>query len=119
MTDQDTPRTSDRARLAIEFYRRFDAGDRAHVEALLTDDFQFSSPPDPSLDREGFFEKCWPGAGRGDTGLTFVRLIEDADELVITYERDTGDGSRGRNTEVLTFRGEQVCRSEVYFGWTS
>ena len=27
------------------------------------------------------------------------------------------DGSKFRNTEVLTFRGEQICRAEVYFGW--
>ena len=26
---------------------------------------------------------------------------------------ETGD----RNTEVLTFRGERICRAEVYFGW--
>jgi hypothetical protein len=28
------------------------------------------------------------------------------------------DGRRGRNTEVLTFRGEQILRAEVYFGWS-
>jgi hypothetical protein len=28
-----------------------------------------------------------------------------------------GDRGRGRNTEILTFRGDQICRAEVYFGW--
>ena len=27
------------------------------------------------------------------------------------------DGTRFRNTEVLTFEGDQVRRAEVYFGW--
>ena len=35
----------------------------------------------------------------------------------MTYEMTHPDGRRGRNTEVLTFRGEQICRAEVYFGW--
>jgi ketosteroid isomerase-like protein len=97
-------------------YRAFAAGDRAFVENLLADDFTFSSPPDPSLDRAGYFERCWPGSG-SFTEFDFVRLVESGDEVVVTYEATRSDGTRFRNTEVLTFRGEQVCRAEVYFGW--
>jgi hypothetical protein len=25
--------------------------------------------------------------------------------------------TRFRNTEVLTFEGEKICKTEVYFGW--
>jgi hypothetical protein len=46
-----------------------------------------------------------------------VRLIEDGDEVVVTYESTRTDGTRFRNTEVLTFAGEQLARAEVYFGW--
>ena len=35
----------------------------------------------------------------------------------MTYESTKTDGSRFRNTEVLTFRGEKICKAEVYFGW--
>ena len=31
--------------------------------------------------------------------------------------RHAKDGSRFRNTEVLTFEGDQVAEIEVYFGW--
>jgi hypothetical protein len=83
----------------------------------LSDDFLFSAPPDPELDRDGYFKRCWPGAGRGQD-FEFVRLIEAGDELVITYETDTADGGRGRNTEILTFDDEdKITRTEVYFGW--
>jgi hypothetical protein len=83
----------------------------------LGDDFRFSAPPDPNLDRDGFFERCWSGAGRGQN-FEFVRLIEAGDEVVVTYESDVSGGGRGRNTEVLTFDDEEkIVRAEVYFGW--
>ena len=101
---------------AREMYRAFAAGDRATVERLLSEDFTFSSPVDPRLDRAGYFERCWPGAGQGQA-FSFVRLLPAGDEVIVTYEMTQPDGRQGRNTEVLTFRGEQICRAEVYFGW--
>ena len=35
----------------------------------------------------------------------------------MTYEMTGADGRRGRNTEILTFNGDQITRAEVYFGW--
>ena len=37
--------------------------------------------------------------------------------MIVTYESTKTDGRRFRNTEVLTFDGEQIKRIEVYFGW--
>jgi hypothetical protein len=37
--------------------------------------------------------------------------------VIATYEMATGGGAKGRNTEILTFRGDRVCAVEVYFGW--
>ena len=106
----------DRPQLAREAYEAFAAGNRAAIEQLLAPDFEFHSPPDPRLDRTGFFERCWPHAG-GDQSFEFTRLIESGDEVVVTYEATRPDGSRFRNTEVLTFAGDQIRRQEVYFGW--
>jgi hypothetical protein len=107
---------SDRKQLARQAYEAFAAGERAFYEEHLADDLTFSSPPDPVLDREGYFERCWPGAGQGQR-FEFVRLIESGDEVVVTYESRRPDGSGGRNTEVLTFDGDEIARIEVYFGW--
>jgi ketosteroid isomerase-like protein len=109
---------ADRKQLARDLYAAFSAGDRAFFEENLADDLVFSSPPDPRLDRAGFFERCWPGAGRGQ-GIEILRLIESGDEVVVTYELHRPDGSGGRNTEVLTFDGDKVKRIEVYFGWNT
>ncbi len=47
-----------------------------------------------------------------------MRLIESGDEVIVAYEMTQSDGSRGRNTEILTFNGDRICRTEVYFGWS-
>jgi SnoaL-like domain len=108
---------SDRKQIVRDLYAAFAAGDRSLYEERLGEGFLFSAPPDPSLDRDGFFERCWPGAGRGKA-FDFVRMIESGDEVVVTYESDTSGGGRGRNTEVLTFDDQdKLVRTEVYFGW--
>jgi len=108
---------ADRIELARESYLAFAAGDRSFFDERLAEGFGFSSPPDPSLDRDGWFERCWPGAGGGQT-FEFLRLLESGDEVIVTYELRRPDGSGGRNTEILTFDGEdRIVRTEVYFGW--
>jgi len=37
--------------------------------------------------------------------------------VIVTYEGTRIDGSRFRNTEVLTFDGDKIRKAEVYFGW--
>jgi SnoaL-like protein len=108
---------SDRIEIARRSYMAFAAGDRSFFEERLAGGFSFSSPPDPSLDRDGWFERCWPGAGRGQR-FEFLRLLEAGDEVIVTYELRRPDGSGGRNTEILTFDDEdRIVRTEVYFGW--
>ena len=109
---------ADRKQIARDAYAAFAAGDRGFFERHLSDDFVFSAPPDPMLDRDGYFARCWPGAGRGER-FDLVRLIESGDEVVVTYETEVSGGGRGRNTEVLTFGDDdRIVRTEVYFGWT-
>jgi ketosteroid isomerase-like protein len=107
---------SHRIRIIKEFYKAFATGDRGFVEEHLTDDFTFSAPPDPLLDRAGYFKRCWPGAGKGQA-FEFIRLIESGDEVIVTYELKHPNGTKGRNTEILTFEGDRVSKAEVYFGW--
>ena len=109
---------ADRKQIVRDSYAAFAAGDRRFFEERLSDAFLFSAPPDPKLDRDGYFERCWPGAGRG-LDIEVVRLIEAGDEVVVTYGTETAGGGRGRNTEILTFDdGDKIVRTEVYFGWS-
>ncbi|HEY7151916.1 MAG TPA: nuclear transport factor 2 family protein [Solirubrobacterales bacterium] len=106
----------DRAQIARAAYVAFATGDRDAMEGLLARDYAFYSPPDPGLDRAGYFDRCWPHSGNQHR-FEFVRVIESGDEVVVTYEATRVDGSRFRNTEVLTFDGDEIARTEVYFGW--
>jgi ketosteroid isomerase-like protein len=110
------PDGRDRKSLARSAYEAYEANDRDLIDSLLAEDFVFYSPPDPGIDRETYFERCWPNAQQLKR-FEFVRLIEDGDELVVTYEATRTDGTRFRNTEVLTFEGDKMKRTEVYFGW--
>ena len=106
-----------RVEIARACYGAYESGDRSVLERHLADELIFFSPPDPGIDRATYFDRCWPNAEL-IASFRFVRLIESGDELVVTYECDKVDGSRFRNTEVLTFSGDKVTRVEVYFGWT-
>jgi hypothetical protein len=80
--------THDHIRLARAAYEAYETGDRQALEDLVADDFAFWSPQDDGIDRATYFDRCW-------------RV----------------DGSRFRNTEILTFDGDQMRKVEVYFGW--
>ncbi len=108
--------TNDRSQLARDVYGAYESGDRRVVEELLSDDFTFYSPADVGIDRARYFERCWPNAAL-IKDFEFTRLVEAGDEVVVTYESTRTDGSRFRNTEVLTFDGDKICKAEVYFGW--
>ena len=106
----------DRLQLARDAYRAYETGDRSLLEELLSEDFTFFSPPDPGIDRETYFERCWPNADLIES-FEFKRLVESGDEVIVTYESRKTDGRRFRNTEVLRFEDGKICRTEVYFGW--
>jgi hypothetical protein len=111
-------RAPDRLALARASYAAFARGDRGAIEELLAADLRFSSPPDPDLDRAGYFERCWPHSGNANA-FSFERLRElGDDEVLVTYEARRPDGTRFRNTEILGFEGARIRRIEVYFGWS-
>jgi ketosteroid isomerase-like protein len=107
---------SERIEIVRDSYRAFASGDRELAERVMGPDLRFHAPPDPELDRAGYFERCWPGAGSG-TEFEFVRLFERGEEVVATYEATRADGSRFRNTEIHTVRDGRIAEIEVYFGW--
>jgi ketosteroid isomerase-like protein len=107
---------ADRLQLARDCYRAYETGDRRVVEELLADDFTFYIPADVGIDRATYFERCWPNSELIED-FEFKRLVENGDEVIVTYESTKTDGRRFRNTEILTFEGDEISKVEVYFGW--
>jgi ketosteroid isomerase-like protein len=108
---------NDHLDLARAMYDAYASGDRDVVERLLSEDFRFYSPADVGIDRARYFERCWPNSELIEH-FEFKRLSEHGEEVIVTYESTKADGKRFRNTEVLTFDGNEICKAEVYFGWT-
>jgi ketosteroid isomerase-like protein len=106
----------DRLQTVRDLFGAYESGDRTILDQSLSQDLTFYSPPDPGIDRASYFERCWPAHELIDS-YAFVRLLESGDEVIVTYEFTKVDGSRSRNTEIITFSGDQVSRVEVYFGW--
>jgi len=108
---------SNRSELIKQFYEAFSKVDRNDfVENLLDLNFTFSAPPDPLLNRDEFFKKCWP-RGNNLKDIKYVRIIESGEEVVITHKYIKPDGAKGCNTDIFTFDGDKITRLEVYFGW--
>jgi ketosteroid isomerase-like protein len=92
------------------------AKDRAAIEALLADDFHFTSPIDNALDRATYMKICWPNSAmlaRFDS----ICELERGENAVMVYEAQTSTGKRFRNSELYTVRGGKLVSTEVYFGW--
>jgi len=107
--------TTKNVAIARAAYDAYVKKDRAAIEALIADDFHFTSPLDNRIDRKTYFEVCWPGSKRMD-GFDIERLTVDGDHAFVTYEGRMGK-ERFRNTEVHTVRGGKIAEVEVYFGW--
>lgn len=107
----------DASDVARAYYQAYVEKDRAALEALIAEDFQFSSPLDNRLDRETYFERCWPNSER-IRACRFKHLTPIGETIFVTYEGEAIDGKGFRNTEILTIRDGKVVEVEVYFGWS-
>jgi ketosteroid isomerase-like protein len=105
------------AAIAQAAYNAYVTKDRAALEAIIADDFHFTSPLDNRLDRKTYFRRCWPNSEVIER-FDFVHLVTDGDRVFVTYEGRNKNGSRFRNTEILTIRDQHIVEVEVYFGWS-
>lgn len=91
--------------------------DRSTVEALIAEDCHFTSPLDNRIDRDSYFECCWPNsASMAAVDLKYVVVIDE--QVFVTYECRLNDDKRFRNTELWTVNNGKITEIEVYFGWT-
>lgn len=102
--------------IARAAYEAYVSKDRAAIEALIADDFHFSSPLDNRIDRVTYFARCWPNS-KTTEGFDFIHLVPRGEHVFVTYEARGAGGHRFRNTEIITVRGAQIVEVEVYFGW--
>ena len=96
-------------------YTAFAAGERQAVDDLLAEDFKFTSPDDPNIDKATYFERCWPNHDH-IRSFHIEKLFEQGDEVFVRYEAERTNGERFRNTEYLRLEGNQIKEVQVYYG---
>jgi ketosteroid isomerase-like protein len=110
------PMPDDAVAVARAGYDAYVTKDRAAIEALIADDFHFTSPLDNRLDRATYFARCWPNS-ESIEGFDFIHVVPDGERVYVTYE-GRASGRRFRNTELVTVKDGQITEVEVYFGWS-
>ena len=97
------------------FMKAFQDQDRVQAEALMADDFVFTSPQDDHLDKATWLERCFPTADHFDGPSETLQLAE-VDGIVLHRYEYRVDGVRWRNTEASRVENSRVKAVEVYFG---
>lgn len=100
-------------RAAFAAYR---AQDRAAADALIADDFVFTSPQDDHIDKAAFMERCFPTADRFVSQDILELVDAGADGVFVLYEYELTTGERHRNTEHSVVRDGRLAETQVYFG---
>jgi ketosteroid isomerase-like protein len=103
--------------IARRAYQAYVDKDRAAIEAVIGDDFHFTSPLDNRLDRRTYFDRCWKNC-ETTADFVFINMVADGERVFVTYEGQSTAGKRFRNTEILTVRDGRIVEAEVYFGWS-
>jgi ketosteroid isomerase-like protein len=97
------------------YFGAYESEDRAACEALLADDFRFTSPNDDGIDKATYFERCWPNR-EPSRDQQIESIVVEGDKAFVTYLCADAGGKSFRNTEFMTFSGERISSVNVYFG---
>src|SRR6266481_851518 len=82
--------------------------DRAAIEALIADDFHFTSPLDNRLDRATYFERCWPNSQMME-GFDFIHTVLDGQGA--PFDRFAGSSQ----PQIVSTKSEPVASSNRGF----
>jgi ketosteroid isomerase-like protein len=96
-------------------FQAYEKRDRALIEPLLGDGFSFTSPYDDHIDRDAYFERCWPNAHR-IRGFRIESLVVEGDQAFVLYEVEFTRGGTTRNVERFRVERGAVREIEVFFG---
>jgi ketosteroid isomerase-like protein len=103
--------------LAQRYYERYQERDRDAIEALLAEDFTFTSPWDDHISRARYFEHCFPHAGEFRFRFPLT-IFAQGDEAVVIYETEGKQGGTFHNAELFRFDADGRIRSiDVFFGF--
>jgi hypothetical protein len=99
------------------YFQAYESKVRNDIEALLGNDFVFSSPHDNRIDRQTYLAQCWPFA-KDVEAFHIEKLFENGNEAFVTYLCQPIARPSFRNTEFFRVENGKVQEVVVYFGRT-
>lgn len=96
-------------------FSAFLSKDSQILEDLLSDDFTFNSPRDDHINKETYFERCFPH-GERFRSHHIEQLFGRDKEALVRYQAELDDGTKFRNVEYFKIEGNKIKEIDVYFG---
>jgi len=99
------------------WYAAWEKKDWLPVDALLADDFTFSSAAgDDHISKSAFKVKCWETQKDFIERFDLQRVFGSGNEAMVMYICHTTNGKTFRNVEYLKLTDDKVATIECYFG---
>jgi len=103
--------------IARKWYRAWVDKDEAQFEALMADNFTFSSAAgDDHISRSTFKTQCWDTQAKLIERTDLERVMTSGSEAFVKYLGHTTNGKSFRNVEYLRVRDGKLETLECYFG---
>ena len=100
-----------------KWYKAWVEKDEGQFEALMNDDFTFTSAAgDDHISRSTFKTQCWDTQAKLIDRSNLERVITSGNEAFVKYLCHTTNGKSFRNVEYLRVRDGKVEALECYFG---
>ena len=100
-----------------EYYRGWEKKDWSLVDALLADDFTFTSAaPDDHISKTAFKKQCWDTQSALIEAFDLERVFGSENEAFVRCLCRTKNGKSFRNVEYHRLRGKKLEAIECYFG---
>ena len=100
-----------------KWYKAWVEKDEGQFEALMTDDFTFTSAAgDDHISRSTFKTQCWDTQAKLIERSDLERVIASGNDAFVKYLCHTTNGKSFRNVEYLRIRDGKVQALECYFG---
>jgi ketosteroid isomerase-like protein len=116
----DSERSTIYEEIVRSWYKAWEKKDQGQFEALMTDNFTFTSAAgDDHISKSAFKTQCW------DTQVDFIdrfdleRVSGTGNEAFVKYLCHTKNGKSFRNVEYFRLRDGKVETIECYFGGKS
>lgn len=100
-----------------KWYKAWVEKDEDQFEALMTDNFTFTSAAgDDHISRSTFKTQCWDTQARLIERSDLERVITNGNEAFVKYLCHTTNGKSFRNVEYLLLKDGKLETLECYFG---